>query len=116
MGSGGVCFEFGALVGEGCGSIGRGWSGRGRVCGRVWREKGVIGGGVEDEGLAVLSESACCGGGGDVGLEGGGFQSGKGGFHLVLHGAYGGAEEGGHGVCPGHLLENSDEETDLNLG
>ena len=63
-----------------------------------------------------MGESACSGGGGHVGLEGGGLEPGKGGLHLVLHGADGGAEEGGHGVCPGHLLEDGDEETDLDLG
>jgi hypothetical protein len=34
-------------------------------------------------------------------------------FHLALHGAPDGrAQKSSHGVCPGHLLQNSDEEVD----
>ena len=55
---------------------------------------------------------------GHVGLESGRHEihTGKFGFHLALHGTPDGrAQKSSHGVGPGHLLQDGDEEEDLHL-
>jgi hypothetical protein len=58
------------------------------------------------------------GGTGHVELESGRLKihTGKFGFHLALHGTpIGWAQKSSHGVGPGHLLQDSDEEAALRL-